>query len=445
MAGAARVAGRGAAFWIVPLAGAVLVLTTYGLGRRLGDPLAGLIGAWLVATSPVVLLLLMQPMTDVPVAAAWSTAWFFLLGSSWRSAAAAGLATALAILIRPNLVPLAAILGAWYLLRRPRAGASRFGVPALGAFAWYTGMAAIGAVATAAINRRLYGSPFVSGYGDLAALFGWAHVLPNLRSYTAWLVEAQTPLALAGVLAVAAPLRRFWPGVADRRILLISGLFVLVLWAQYVAYLEFDDWSYLRFLLPCWPILMIGMGGVALAIARGHGSPGRVLAVAGLLLCLGVYEYRLAGRSGAFTLWRVDRAPVLVARRVRDLTEPNAVVFSMFHSGSLRYYGGRMTLRFDLLDQAWLDRSVAWLSARGAHPYLLVNDWEIPQFLARFPAQRTIALIGRPPVFSYQGYGGTFLFDLAPRGAPAPPVEAMGLTGDLRAAPPAPPPQLVLQ
>ena len=39
MAGAKSVFGHGALFWIVPLSGAVLVLATYGIGRRLGAPL----------------------------------------------------------------------------------------------------------------------------------------------------------------------------------------------------------------------------------------------------------------------------------------------------------------------------------------------------------------------------------------------------------------------
>jgi hypothetical protein len=38
---------------------------TFGIGRRLGSPRAGLIGCWLVATSPAVLLMLMSAITLV--------------------------------------------------------------------------------------------------------------------------------------------------------------------------------------------------------------------------------------------------------------------------------------------------------------------------------------------------------------------------------------------
>ena len=71
----------------------------------------GLAAAWLVATSPAVLAMLVSPMSDVPAAAFWAVAIYFTLGSSSRSALMAGLAASAAILIRPNLAPLAASAG----------------------------------------------------------------------------------------------------------------------------------------------------------------------------------------------------------------------------------------------------------------------------------------------------------------------------------------------
>src|SRR5262245_15864238 len=66
MAIAQTIAGTCAMFWIVPLAGGVLVFSTYAIGRRIGRPLVGLAAAWLVATSPPMLFMLMAPMSDVP-------------------------------------------------------------------------------------------------------------------------------------------------------------------------------------------------------------------------------------------------------------------------------------------------------------------------------------------------------------------------------------------
>ena len=69
-----------------------------------------------------------------------------------------------------------------------------------------------------------------------------------------------------------------------------------------------------------------------------------------------------------------------IGQLVGMLTEPNSVIFSMQHSGSLRYYAGRMSLRFDNLERAWLDRAVSWLEAHGVQSYLLVEEWEEPEF-----------------------------------------------------------------
>ena len=41
-----------------------------------------------------------------------------------------------------------------------------------------------------------------------------------------------------------------------------------------------------------------------------------------------------------------------------DATEPNSLILTMSHSGSLRYYASRMTLRFDLLQEDWLGREI---------------------------------------------------------------------------------------
>ncbi|HET9270585.1 MAG TPA: hypothetical protein VFO31_20550, partial [Vicinamibacterales bacterium] len=89
MAAAKAVGGQPGLFLVVPIAGAVLVLTTWGIGRRLGMSGAGLVAAWFVLASPVVLYMLALPMTDVPVAACWALVFYFSLGRTSGDAAAA--------------------------------------------------------------------------------------------------------------------------------------------------------------------------------------------------------------------------------------------------------------------------------------------------------------------------------------------------------------------
>ena len=54
-------------------------------------------------------------------------------------------------------------------------------------------------------------------------------------------------------------------------------------------------------------------------------------------------------------------------------TPPNSVLLTSERSGSMRYYGGRVTLRYDLLHPEWLDRAVAWLTTRGVRVYAVLD------------------------------------------------------------------------
>ena len=128
------IGGQEAMFWVVPVSAGLLVLVTYGIGRRLGAETAGLIGAALVATSPPMLAMAMLVMTDVPVAAAWAGAFYFALGSTVRSAAAAGTLSSVAVLIRPNLAPVAGAVALVYLMAMGRAATRRSALVQLLAF-----------------------------------------------------------------------------------------------------------------------------------------------------------------------------------------------------------------------------------------------------------------------------------------------------------------------
>jgi hypothetical protein len=395
MAAAKRIGGQEAMFWVVPLFGGALVLATYGIGRRLGSERAGLAGAWLLAMSPAMLWVLVLPMSDVPVAAAWAVAFYFLLGPGILNASAAGLAVGLSILIRPNLALQAVILALWYVVRIPRDG---IGVASSGLA--FVACMAPGVVAVALINDYLYGSPFSSGYGNLGDLFSSSYIWPNLRSYAAWTVEMHTPFILAGVVAIFVPLRRLWPSVPDRRALAIIALFVAALWVFYFAYLPFDAWWFLRFLLPSWPFIMIGTGAVAVAVYRTR-RPALMVASAGLMLAIGVIEFRKSANGLVFEMWR-DRRFASVALEVREVIPESSVVFTKLHSGTVRYYGGRMTMRYDYLEPEWLDRSVVWMAERGVVSFALLEEWEVEEFRQRFAGQKTLQALAVPRLI-YQG------------------------------------------
>ena len=97
-----------------------------------------------------------------------------------------------------------------------------------------------------------------------------------------------------------------------------------------------------------------------------------------------------------------------------ERTDPNAVIVSMLHSGSLRYYGGRMTINYANLDAAWLERAASWLNSHGAHPYALLEDHEVKDFRKRFWPQGDASQIAMKPSIFYDGPSKIYFFDLAP-------------------------------
>jgi hypothetical protein len=442
LAAAKRLGGPNAMYYVVPLCAGLLVLATHGLGRRLGSGAVGLIGAWLVATSPVVLMMTMATLTDVPVAAAWAAAFYFLLGRNSGSAVGAGLLSSAAILIRPNLAPLAAVMGLLYIFRTRDAGVGRRSLGHLLVF----GMTVLpGVVAVAVINQHLFGSPLISGYGKLEDLFVWSRVPANLRNYIGWLVDAHTPVALCGLVAIFFPFRRLWPQAGDRSIFVIIGIFVVTLWGIYCAWLVFHDWWFSRFLLSSWPFIMLGVGAVAAALFR-TAVPFIKPAVVASVIVLGVVQLRFAEDHHAFQVGRGEGRNIVVAQLVQRVTEPNSVILSMQHSGSIRYYAGRMTLNYVYLDGKWLDGAVDWLSAHGVHTYAALEDWEMPEFQSRFAGARRLAAVKQPPVGIYDQPGKLLIFDVSePNVMSAKPVVATGLGTGPSPVLPAPLPQLAFR
>jgi len=408
--------GQCVMYGVVPAFTGLAVLATYGIGRRLNSSVTGLIAAWLVATSPVTLSSSLEPLTDVPVLSAWALAFYFVLGQSTVSAAAAGLSAGLAILIRPNLVLLAVPLALWLLCRRDVTGPF-LRARAFPAAAFAVGVG-LGAGAVAAINQHLYGSPVTSGYGRLEDQVALARMLPNLRHYLAWFVETHTVLPLLGVIALAAPSRRVWPRTADRTVFAAFGGVIVLLLGFYAAYLEFDSWGYLRFLLPGWPLLMNGFG----AIAEWVGTFGRVARwVAGIaIVAIGVSNTVEASHRDVFQQRQAARHEAPIGHLVMTHTPPNSVLLTSERSGSMRYYGGRITLRYDLLDPLWLDRAVSWLGTRGVSVYAVLDRRQADEVKARFPGQRAAAALDRP--FLIYEPAGTALFDLSQPRDPARPA-----------------------
>jgi hypothetical protein len=387
------VAGYCGAFFVVPCCSALTVWLAYLLGRRLfAAPAVALAGAALLAASPVFLYQMMNAMSDVPVTAAWTLAMVLVVSDR---PLLSGFAMAVVIMIRPNLAPLAGVLVVWTALVNRRS-----------VFRLAVGIAP-GVLGTLWVNWRMYGSPLTSGYGDLSRYYAWPFALANLRRYPAWIVDTQTPIVVLAALFFATPALFPRPRLAYLRTLLAGTIGVV--FVSYLFYTPFDAWWFLRFLLPMWPVLTL-LTAVSLdRLARRWTGRWATAVVGVVVTAVGWHGIRLAIDRSAFDLGRGDRRYVNVARFVAAHTEPDAVIISRQHSGSIRHYAGRLTLRFESLDRAALDSAIAFLASIGRRSYIVLDEDEVPMFRARFSAMSRLgaldwsplALLSAPPIFVF--------------------------------------------
>lgn len=388
--------GAAGPYLVSPVSAAALVLLTYVLGRRISTPTVGAIAAVSIAVSPAVLFIMMLPMSDVPVATLW-TASLVLAVRVFRSqgrtaiwaAVAAGLTAGMAIVVRPNLVPLAVVpfvLCAW-----PAGGRTPGAAP--GRAAAFAVASAPAAIFIAWLFNHLYGSPLRSGYGDNDALFGWDNVVQNIWKYPGWFLETQ------GILVFLFPLGLLlaWRRPDDRLIRAALVTFVGIAFVFYLAYLSFDAWWYLRFLLPVYPIVFVLAADAVQEISRRFGTPARTIALTLFVIGTVGYSAADAAQRGVLVVGSGERKYADVGRYARRTLPANAVVITMQHSGTVRYYARRLTMRYDYLPEDWLDRAVDHLVRAGYEPYLLLDDWEVPIFREKFARQKAVEFAQEPP------------------------------------------------
>jgi hypothetical protein len=71
---------------------------------------------------------------------------------------------------------------------------------------------------------------------------------------------------------------------------------------------------------------------------------------------------------------------------------------TVWHSGSVRYYGHRLTVAWDGFPPQDLDRTVTFFEQHGYTPYFLLEASEEPTFRARFARASALAALDWPPV-----------------------------------------------
>lgn len=379
MAPLAAVFGQDAIFWLTPIAAAALVLFAFAIGRQLAGGVAGMTAAILTATSPIVLYQTVQPMNDILTAALWLGAIALA-----RTSVIAGVLIGLAILVRPNLAPLAIVLALIPFIQ--------FGVGSQARRALLQMIAGSvpGVIALLWLNHALYGSVIASGYGAASDLFSARHVHANLANYSRSLFQTQH---VVPALALLAPL--VFDGIRRKGAVLLLG-FAAVVITIYLFYSPFPEWWYLRFLIPAIVVLLILASAVSVQLLSRNVMGGLIPVLAVLL---GIVGARAAGEREAFALHRLEGRYRETAELVRDRLPANAVVITVWQSGSMRFHAGREIVMWDSLDPEWLDRAVTWLRSQGLQPYVLVERREEPEFRARFAERSDLGRLDWPPRF----------------------------------------------
>ena len=347
---------------------------TYLLGRELGlAPELAATGATLLAASPVFVFTSVQPLSDTP-ATTWvlAAAWAALRSRRHRGwAVAAGVAFAVAVLVRPTnvlLAPAVALLVGpdWRRLLGFVAG----GLPGA---AWLAGY-----------QHVLYGHALASGYGDIFAAFGWQYGAPTARHFGLWLTRLLPPLLLGlPLVALAHPATR---GRVVTALVLGAGTLI----GCYLFYeVSHEVWWCLRFILPALPLLLLaGLLGVE-ALARGPGRrwPRGFRPMAALVLLL--WGLGLAGfwhrRLQPLQVRPQELAYAAGATAARELFPPDALVVSLAFSGNLLFHTGHPVLRWDQVSPEDFARYARLAAAAGRPVRALLFDAERADAFRRCP------------------------------------------------------------
>jgi hypothetical protein len=98
----------------------------------------------------------------------------------------------------------------------------------------------------------------------------------------------------------------------------------------------------------------------------------------------------IAASRGVFVVGAHEDRYVAVGQYVDRAMPPNAVLLAAQQSGSLRYYTGRLTVRYDSFEVLRLASAIEWLRARGYRPYIVLDSSEEQIFRERFNSQGPI-------------------------------------------------------
>jgi hypothetical protein len=201
-----------------------------------------------------------------------------------------------------------------------------------------------------------------------------------------------------------------------RDALLLAAVGTAVVLACYLPYGVFTEWSYLRFLLPVFPLAFVLVGALAVRAVTHLPEPARgVTLIAALTIVCSVNVVH-ASREQTFSM-RLFESRYRTAGRYLEAAVPRtAAIIAGQQSASARHYTGLPVVRWDLLPID-LDAAIATLRNLGRHPLVLIEDWEMAPLQATFPRSQ-YARLDWAPRADFGEVTRVRLFDPSDRDAP---------------------------
>jgi hypothetical protein len=364
MAIAIRLVDVQAAFWVTPLLAVGALLLTYWVGRATLGRAGGAIAAAMLAVLPSFLFGAFQPLSDIPATffCALTLAALLAMPAGLTADVLLGASLGFGIWVRPNLGLLVGVVCLWLAAR----GQWRRLVSVVITLEWFLGVEAL-------VNWHLFGAPGRTGYGEPPLGGPLAEVLARGERHLLRLNDQQGHI---GLLLLALAL--IWNRLPLARRFLLAGVFASFL-GFFALYRVDDAWWYFRFLVPAMPAVTVLEAGFLMGfVGPGRGSCPRVAAVTGAVCAIAVGSLKYGWTKDIYSLaWSESKYP-RVATLVSGGVEKPALVLASTHSGSLRFYTGIQTGRYDHSSQVLKDM-LSQVFRAGGRVYLVAEDWEVEQ------------------------------------------------------------------
>jgi hypothetical protein len=412
IAAAIKLGGPLAPYLVAPVTAGALAWCAFLLGSYLSTPRAGALAALMIAATPVTVNHVVVPMSDVPAAAFWAVAWVMSLRPGMGAATAAGTAAACAVMIRPNLAPLAVVIAAAVAAGEQSAWPRR-----LTRVLMFALVGSIGPALVLWSQAELYGHALQSGYRvPLESFFDSARIPDNARRYPRLLVELHSGVAFIGLLVVPLVLARARLGPQHYRAAVVTASavgIVAVNYALYLPYLDAGDVSWLRFMLPAMLTLLVLLAGALDRVALWLARRWRWIGPIALLPALYVVVLPLGDLQPPGGSLRLQ----LMGRYLREALPTNAVILTITHGAALLSATGRPVIRLDMINPDTLGEVVADLQRRRHRPvYVLDTVVEGATFSNAFRAAELSRLVW-PARAQFTSATSILYYDLQDRAA----------------------------